>query len=648
MKKKEMQPQFSRPHSAQPQPRQPQPARSRRRPSTVPAVKRPWPDDTAHWDWEQPSPRRTRPRQRASWEATVALLAVVVLSAAIATLFIVEVWLTDRVLPGVYAWDVDLGGLTRDEAMTRLESAFRYPADRYPTLRDGERTWPVDPAVLGTRLDATTTVDTALTVGRRGDLLDRLREQFDVMLDGRLVVPSFTFDAGAGSMFLSTIARQVNRPLHNASLTLGENLGVQVIPGQTGHEVDEEATRQALIQRIAAMTGGEVQLVVRVSEPLLADLSAAQAQVQRILSAPLVLTAPGYDPWTIEPATLASWLILRPTVDPDGKASLSVSLDPARAGLLAQQIATQVAREPADAQFRFDDANGTLVPVVDSVMGQTLDVTATVAAIESSASSDERTVSLPLATIRPQIASEDAPNLGVVELIAEGKTNFAGSTASRVQNIVVGAAQFDGLLIAPGETFSFNDYLGEVTAEKGYEESIIIWGNTTRADVGGGLCQVSSTAFRAAFWAGVPIVERYAHAFRVSYYEPPIGLDATIYSPSVDLKWVNDTGHYMLIETFVDRENQTLTFRYYGTNPGRTVEIDGPYESNPQPHGPAVYRDDPTLPKGQTKQIEWPKDGLDVTIYRIIKENSVEVQRDTFFSRYRPWQAVYLVGTKEG
>jgi len=97
----------------------------------------------------------------------------------------------------------------------------------------------------------------------------------------------------------------------------------------------------------------------------------------------------------------------------------------------------------------------------------------------------------------------------------------------------------------------------------------------------------------------------------------------------------------------VNRENQTLTFRYYGTNPGRTVEIDGPYESNPVPHGPPVYREDPTLPKGQTKQIEWPKDGLDVTVYRIIKQNGIEVQRDTFFSRYRPWQAVYLVGTRE-
>jgi vancomycin resistance protein YoaR len=178
-------------------------------------------------------------------------------------------------------------------------------------------------------------------------------------------------------------------------------------------------------------------------------------------------------------------------------------------------------------------------------------------------------------------------------------------------------------------------------------EGIIIWGNTTRADVGGGLCQVASTAFRAAFWAGLPIVERTPHAFRVGYYEPPLGMDATIYSPSVDLKWLNDTEHYILIHTYVDSVNSTLTFRFYGTNPGRTVELDGPFESNPVSHGPDVFREDPTLPKGEKKQIEWAKDGLDVTLDRVIKKNGVEVRRDTIFSRYQPWQAVYLVGTKE-
>jgi vancomycin resistance protein YoaR len=627
-----------------------QPVRPRRRPATEHHAQDPWPTDPDAWSWDQPIPPPARPdrqRRRTAWEATLAFLAVAIILAGVATVLILELWLADRILPGVYAWNVDLGGLTREEALARLEASFQYPADRHPTLRYGEQVWPVVPADLGTRLDAAATVDAALSVGHRGDLLTRAEEQLDILLNGILVAPSLTFDPGTGTMFLSQIARQVNHPLRNATLSLGSDLSVQVIPGQVGREVDVEASRQALVQRIAQMGGGDVELVVRESEPLLTDLSAAQAQVQRMLSGPVVLTTPDSGSWTIEPATLASWLILRPTTGDDGTASLAVSLDPGHTARLAEEIAAAVARPPTDAQFWFDDASGTLVPLVESVPGQTLDVTATVALIESAAASQERTVGLPLIPIRPSLATEDAPYLGIVELIGEGRTSFAGSSASRIQNIIVGAAQFDGLLIPPGETFSFNHYLGEVTAEKGYEESIIIWGNTTRADVGGGLCQVSSTAFRAAFWSGLPVVERWPHAFRVSYYEPPKGLDATIYSPSVDLKWVNDTGHHILIQTYVDRDNQTLTFRYYGTNPGRTVEIDGPYESNPEPHGPPVYREDPTLAKGETKQIEWAKDGLDVTVYRIIKENGVEAQRDTFFSRYRPWQAVYLVGTRE-
>jgi vancomycin resistance protein YoaR len=591
-------------------------------------------------------PAPARRRQGVSWAATLALLALALIASGMATLLILELWLADRVMPGVYVWDIDLGSLTRDEAQARLAAEFSYPADRYPTLRYGQQTWPVRPADLGTQLDVAATVDAALAVGHRGDLPDRLGEQLSVLLDSQLVMPVFGFDPGAGNMFLSYVARQVNRPLRNATLVLHDNLQVEIVAGQTGREMDLEATRQALVDRMVRLGGGEVDVVLRESQPLLTDLSAVQAQVQRILAAPLVLTVPGFEPWTVEPTTLAQWLILQPSAGEAGQATLTVSLDPAQLERLAREIAERVDRPPVDAEFRFDEASGGLVPVVNSVPGQTLDVTATVALLQEATIAGEHTLALPLVEVRPAIATEDAPQLGIVELVGEGITSFAGSSSSRVQNIVVGAAQFDGVLVPPGETFSFNYHLGEVTAEKGYEQSIIIWGNTTRADVGGGLCQVSSTAFRAAFWAGVPVVERYPHAFRVSYYEPPLGMDATIYSPQVDLKWVNDTGHYILIQTYVDRANQTLTFRYYGTNPGRRVEMDGPYESNPVAHGSPVYREDPTLPKGERKQIEWAKDGLDVTVYRIVYEDGLEVRRDTFFSRYRPWQAVYLVGTR--
>jgi vancomycin resistance protein YoaR len=582
-----------------------------------------------------------------AWEFTFALLLAAVLVVALAGFFMLELWWADRIVPGVKVWNLELGGLTRDQAAERLAASFQYPVNRYPVLRYGNLSWPVDPADLGVQLDVHATLDSALSLGHRGDLKVRLQEQVDVLRNGREVMPLFVSDAGVGAMFVSRTARDVNRSSRNAILRLNDDLSVEIIPAQTGREVDEEATRQALVQRIISMEGGDVELVARESEPLLVDLSAAQDEVQRILDGPITLVAPEFEPWTIEPEALVEWLTLQPTVDGAGKAGLEVSLDLRPVRPLVEEIANQVAREPKNARFRYDVANDRVVPVVESVVGQTLDVATTLELIERATTGEQRRIDLPLVPIPPAIANEDAPDVDSFDLIGEGTSNFSGSTAARIQNIGVGAAQFDGVLVAPGQTFSFNRYLGEVSAEKGYAESIIIWGNDTRVDVGGGLCQVSSTVFRAAFWAGVPITERVPHLFRVSYYEPPKGMDATIYSPYTDLKWVNDTEDFILIRSYVDKANKNITFRFYGNAPGRTVEMDGPHESRLKSPDPPVYRETSTLLKGQTKQIEWAKNGLDVTVYRIVKEDGQEVRRDEFFSRYKPWQAVYLMGTKE-
>jgi vancomycin resistance protein YoaR len=425
------------------------------------------------------------------------------------------------VLPGVQVWDINVSGLTQAEAAEHLRADFQYPADRYPVIRYGTQVWRTTPDDVSVQIDAAATAAAAFAAGHEGDLFMRMRDQVDVLLKGRLITPVLTTEPAAGAVLVNRIAAEVDRPLRNASLKVSDGLQVEATPGQGGRAVDQEATRHALLQRLTEMRGGEVTLVVRESEPLLADVSAAQVQVQRILSGPITLTAPGYAAWTIEPKVLAGWLVLQPATSPEGKPSLEATIDEGQVEGLAEQLAAQMVTAPVNATFRWSDSAGGLVTVADSVPGQELDVAATVSLIARAAASEERTVSLPLTSIRPALASEDAPSLGITELLSNGTTNFGGSSAARIQNITIGTAQFDGLLIAPGETFSFNHYLGEVTAEKGYAEGIIIWGDTTRADVGGGLCQVASTAFRAAFWAGVPITERTPHAFRVGYYEPP-------------------------------------------------------------------------------------------------------------------------------
>jgi vancomycin resistance protein YoaR len=219
-----------------------------------------------------------------------------------------------------------------------------------------------------------------------------------------------------------------------------------------------------------------------------------------------------------------------------------------------------------------------------------------------------------------------------------------------MQNIALAASRFDGVIIPPNGIFSFNEYLGDVTKEAGFNESLIIQGNRTSVGLGGGVCQVSTTAFRAAFFGGFEIVERWAHGYRVGWYEinSKPGLDATVYSPNLDFKFRNDTDYYMLIQTESDLVEGTVTFRFYSTNTGREVIVSEPETTNLVKHGPPLYEPDPSLPKGATKQVDWAVDGLDVRVKRSVQQGDQVLHEDEIFSHYAPWRAVYKVGPNPG
>ncbi|RPI54753.1 MAG: hypothetical protein EHM56_05920, partial [Chloroflexi bacterium] len=217
-------------------------ARPRRRPRTE------WQTRPLRRQGGPPPGRPARQSRPLAWEATLALLALAIVVAGVATVLFLELWLADRILPGIYAWDVDIGGLSREEAAERLAGSFHYPPDRHLTLRYGDQAWPVDPADLGASLDVKATVDSAMLVGHSGNLSTRLREQLAVLLQSRLVMPVFAFQPGAADMFLSQFGREINRPLRNATLRLGDGLQVEVVPGQSGQEMDVQATSQALQQ----------------------------------------------------------------------------------------------------------------------------------------------------------------------------------------------------------------------------------------------------------------------------------------------------------------------------------------------------------------------------------------------------------------
>jgi len=247
--------------------------------------------------------------------------------------------------------------------------------------------------------------------------------------------------------------------------------------------------------------------------------------------------------------------------------------------------------------------------------------------------------------IKPLVTREDLDAIMPLTLVSQGETSFSGSSAERFQNIEVASASFDGITVPAQSTFSFLDRLGDVTVATGYSESWIIYGDRTILGPGGGVCQVSTTCFRAAFYGGYPIVERHPHSYRVSWYEPPVGLDAAVFSPTTDMVFTNDTDAPILVQTVVDTNASKLYFQFYSAPTGRVVEVSSPTTSNRVSAPDPIYTEDPDLPVGTTIQQEYAHDGLDTSITRRIYVDGQLVNEEELVSNYEPWAARYLVDT---
>lgn len=286
--------------------------------------------------------------------------------------------------------------------------------------------------------------------------------------------------------------------------------------------------------------------------------------------------------------------------------------------------------------------------------------------IKESIESDVNSIIIPFQIIPAEVNVEDEGllNSGVKELISTGESDFSGSSWMRIQNIRVGLSRFNGVIIPKNEVFSIGYYLGEVSARTGYKRELVIKGDRTIPEYGGGLCQVSTTSFRGALQGGFEIVERWPHAYAVSYYEP-YGTDATIYPPLKDLKFRNNTPGTILVQTVIDEPNNMAYFKYYGTKDERKVDILGPYISNYRSPGVTRYEVNPSLAPGQKKtlgayhvgfdsywlrQIKFPND-TDVesvgTGETAISTGSVVVNTQPvydFFSRYKATSWFYQIG----
>lgn len=249
-------------------------------------------------------------------------------------------------------------------------------------------------------------------------------------------------------------------------------------------------------------------------------------------------------------------------------------------------------------------------------------------------------LSVEITTEEPRVTQETIKKYRIKELVGLATTNFQGGSLDRQHNIETGVSKLNGILIAPGEEFSAVNAIGEITEEAGFVKEYVINEGKTQKELGGGLCQVATTLFRTALNAGLPITERVNHRYVISYYGA--GLDATIYGPHPDLRFVNDTGNYLLLQGRAI--NNEVILELYGKKDGRTVEISKPVISKVIPPAPPKYIASNTLPLGQTKCSEIPHNGVTADAIYTVKYANGEVNEQKFHSVYQPWQKVCLIG----
>ncbi len=592
---------------------------------------------------------RRRTSRMVTW-LTRALLAIFAASLVLFTgfaLFLLgtRLFLFNRTLPGIHLQEVNLSGMSQEEIIAALDPVLTYPEDGAVVLMDADRTWMAKPAELGVSIDLHKIAGNALAVGRQGTFFERLQHQVDAWYQGDAITPVVLFDQVVGAFYLQAIATVVDQPMIEAAIQI-EGTQVLVSPGQIGRSVDVRGTLDALKEPFGSMHDAVIPVVIEETNPIVLDASSAAESARRILAEPLRITAEGAEDLLLEPSELAP--MIRFEVQGDAAdSSYAVRLDPELlAAILAPRIA-ELERKPENARFIFNDETRELDLLQSEVIGRNLDIAASIETINAGLSEGLHAIELTFEYEEPLVGSEaTAQELGISEDVSVVSTYFPGSSSERIQNIKTASSVFHGLLIPPGETLSMADALGDISLDNGYAEALIIYGDRTIKGVGGGVCQVSTTLFRAVFFGGYEIVERHPHAYRVGYYEggpgsPGPGLDATVFVPLVDFKFRNDTPYWLLMETYI--YGNQLLWKFYSTSDGRTVQWSS-HESNKVDAPKPLYKENPELDKDEIKKIDYEADGLDVVVYRTVSRDGEAIHKDTIKTHYLPWRAMYEFG----
>jgi vancomycin resistance protein YoaR len=536
------------------------------------------------------------------------------------------------VAAGITVAGVNVGGLSEEEAQARLAATARRYASVPVVFTAGGERFALRPAALDVRGDWNAAAATAVDEGG-GPLPFRGLKRLWLRVSGAEVEPTFDVYDPALEYRLSQLAAEIDRPAREASLVLHDR-EPEIVGGRSGRRLDREAAAGIVVAMLGGFERAETALPVAVDEPQVTRqaLRPVAVRVRTILSAPVRLTYSGAS-FTVRPRELARMLVL-----PSG-GTTELRIDEEAAAQRFANLARGVARPPRSADFAVRP-NGS-VRIVPSRPGRELDVAATAEALLAAASrTADRTGELVVIEARPALTTREARSLGVRRELAGYATLYSG-TAERITNLQLGVELLDGARIAPGAVWSFNEHVGPRTEERGFRSAPVIINGQYEEGVGGGVSQIATTVFNAAWEAGIKIAERTAHALYISRY--PTGRDATVNYPDVDLKLRNDTGRWIVIKASYDESG--ILVRLLGGGAERRVEsIDGPLEVTGQPRTERIP--DPSMFVGQRLIVDYGEPSRAVTVERIVYRGGEVLYDETWTTSYRYEKKIVRVGTK--
>lgn len=551
--------------------------------------------------------------------------------------------------PGTQVNGLNIAELDRPQATALMRSHF---ADFENTAVDfvfERQNWNASLAQLGFAIDYDSTLDAAWQHGRTSNKFDQFKT---VLIEPkqRSFPVIFTSNTDTLNAYLQDLGTQIVGAARDALLYLDEDQ-VRIRPNEDGRALDIEAAAAATARIVQRAQRGTVELTAM---PVVSQITAERLEPKRIL-AQTMINAPvhmdtGDEEWTVSQSTLRAALVL-----PTEGVLTDPTLDENVIGQSLTEMATATYKEPTNAVLGWEES---LVVIEPDIRGRELDIETTTRAIVAAAqTTDSRTIDAVFAVKLAEVNSEDLDSLGIIDLVAQGDSNFDGSAWERAENVRVSASHVTHTLVKPGERFSFNQSIGAITEENGFVRGKIIRGTRIVEDIGGGACQASTTVFRAALLAGFPIEHHY-HQYRLAMYEHDgwaPGLDAAIFQPDegsydteLDMFFTNTTENWLLVEFVID---EIMAYcRIYGTPPGYDIDIEVPYVSEAKKPDKPIETEDPNLSKDERQQVGFPTDGYDVQALRTIRQNGEVVVFDDrpnpweFWSYFQPQREEWLIG----